>query len=189
MKRKLRDEDEDDEDSSFVNPLEVYERLKSELRLDKHNLDEEAIRQPDLYQEISEAHSEAVATRDTLKEALQAKDAELAEGYREKAAKSGERTSETKIGDQVSQDPEHQKAYKLWVKAAKLASMLQGLLWAADQRNKVLKLLADLYLSGYFERVSGTTTKKRTEDARAAAGREGMRQLRNARKGNPRSDE
>ena len=53
------------------------EEFRQYLTIDKLALDDEVVRQPSLFYEVSEAYVEAVAVRDDCKEALASVDDEL----------------------------------------------------------------------------------------------------------------
>lgn len=155
---------------------EHYAHLRDQLQIDKNNLDEECIKQPMLYQSLSEEHVLAVAERDTLKESLAVIDAQVAEELR---TSSTEKITDKKCADMVQTDARHKQAYGKWQEAVKKAAYLQTLVYAADQRGKMLRELAQLFVAGYFDRVTAGSSRKTNDAALAQAGREGMRRLRN----------
>lgn len=159
-----------------VDMRDEFAHQRAQLQIDKNSLDDECMRQPVLYQELSEAHVNAVAERDTAKENVAVVDARLAEEYRTNAT---EKLTDKKTADLVSLDDRHRRAFTEWQEAAKKAAYLNTLVTAAEQRGKMLQELAKLYVAGYFDRVVAGNSRKNNDAAMAAAGREGMRRLRN----------
>jgi hypothetical protein len=151
------------------------DRFREMLRIDKNNLDEEMLRQPFVYQDISEAYVNAAGERDFAKEALARVDAKLAEEFRAKAAKDKERTSETKIGDLVIRAPEHVEAHLEFAAKKRKADILSALQSSFDQRGKMLRELASLYVAGYFDRVVVKAGREETKNANAAIAKEFIR--------------
>lgn len=159
-------------------PREEFALLRSSLQIDKHALDDECMRQPVLYQELSEAHVFANAERDSAKESLAAIDAKLADKIRKAWNAAGDKYSETRVGDAVQLEAEHIAAYSYWSSLARRASYLGTLVASADQRGKMLRELGSLFVTGYFDRVVSGRGKRDADAGQAAAGREGMRQAR-----------
>lgn len=167
-----------------LDPRDEFQHLREKLRIDKNNLDEECILQPVLYQELSEHHVFAQGERDAAKEKLQAVDAKVAHGIRVEWTKSGEKFAETKVGDAVQLDPRHVDAFTEWSRLNRRAAYLNTLVMACEQRGKMLKELAGLYISGYFDRVISKRGERDASGGKAAAAREAMRQRRNRDKEN-----
>lgn len=166
------------EEDSVLDPRVEFGHYRSQLQIDKHSLDDECIRQPVLYQEISEAHTMACSERDAAKEALAVADALLSERIRNNWNEEGEKVNEKKVADAVLVHPEHSKAFQHYTAMARRASYLQSLVISADARGKMLRELGQLFVTGYFDRVHAGKGKKDTDSALAAAGREGMRRAR-----------
>lgn len=164
-------------------PRDEFAELRSSLRIDKHQLDDECMRQPVLYQEISEQHVFANSERDSAKEDLAAIDAKLADKIRTKWNAAGEKFSETRVGDAVQSEQAHIDAYNHWSALARRASYLGTLVASADQRGKMLRELGSLFVTGYFDRVVSGRGKRDADAGMAEAGREGMRQARMRRAG------
>lgn len=168
---------------SVPDPREEFSELRSSLRIDKHSLDDECMRQPVLYQEISEKHVFANAERDGAKEKLAAIDAKLADKIRKAWNAAGDKYSETRVGDAVQLEPEHIAAYDYWSALVRRASYLGTLVASVDQRGKMLRELGSLFVTGYFDRVVSGKGKRDADAGMAEAGREGMRQARARRSG------
>lgn len=133
--------------------------LTSFLVIDRHALDDELIKQPGLYYRIGEAYAEAVAIRDTKKEALSTVDAELDGMFR-----SGpDKLTEGKINALIQKDPKHQEAFIAYNEAKLAADKLGSLKDAFHTRGYMLRDLVALHTTGYFQSdsIKGTAS---TED-------------------------
>lgn len=151
------------------------------LQINKHALDDELIQQPSLFYEVSEAYVQAAAERDAAKEALACADAKIDGIIRDR--ESDNKITETMVKNEVTLHPSHIKAFSSWLDAKLLADQLQAMKEAFQQRSYMLKDLASLYVSNYFENQSvradaqsdAAIYRKRRErlgDARAKRGQE-----------------
>lgn len=167
--------------SEEQDPREEFADYRAALLIDKNDLDEAMVRQPVLYSEVSEAQVLAAAQRDTAKQRLEATDARLADNIRRAWSKEGERFAEARVGDAVLQEAEHVAALAEYSRCARRASYLGSLVSSFEQRGKMLRELAGLFMSGYFSRSVSSRGKQDLDAAQAAVGREGMRRARMTR--------
>lgn len=162
----------------YPDPREEFSDLRAGLLIDRNSLDEDMVRQPVLFQDVSErfvfAQSEAIGA----KEKLAGIDATLAHELRTKWNNAGEKFTETKLGDAVQGETKHIVYYANWSTLARRAAYLGALKESYDQRSKMLRELGQLFVVGYFSRATSGAAKRDTDTALAAAGREGMRKLR-----------
>jgi uncharacterized protein YggL (DUF469 family) len=126
------------------------DEMRSYLAIDKHALDEAVIHNPVLFDKVAEAYAEAAAERDALKEQLAVTDAQLDGTVRAKHAGA----TEVKIKALIQCHHQHQKAVTEWLEAKEYADKLGVLKEAFKDRSHMLRTLADLHVSGYFERTS-----------------------------------
>lgn len=136
--------------------IAVIEELKPYLKINRHALDEEFEGQPSLFHKIGEAHANAVARRDYLKEQIDKVDADLYKKYRKKIEKSGDRATDTAIKMAISLDPRHQKAFNRYLNAKWKSDRILALKESFHSRSYMLRDLAGLYVANYFERTSVT---------------------------------
>jgi hypothetical protein len=125
--------------------------LQQQLAIDKSVLDDEVIRQPVLFYEISEQLTEAVAERDAAKENLSVVDAELDHSWRKKLAKTQNRVTEGMLTSYVITSPAHEKAFQDYLQAKTKADKLLVLKEAFQQRSYMLRDLVSLYAANYYE--------------------------------------
>lgn len=126
--------------------------LKEQLRINKTALDDEISNQPMLYFDIAEQYEEAAAERDALKEMLATVDAELDVKYRSHYA--DQKVTEAVIKNAVQLDVEHKVAFDEWLMAKESVGKLGALKEAFQTRGYMLRDLASLYVTGYYETTS-----------------------------------
>lgn len=130
------------------------ETLKDSLQINKNALDDEVIRQPQLFFAVAEKYVEAAAKRDTLKEALTSIDAELDGKVRIMLEKAAEKTTEAIVRNAVQVHKDHEKAFNLYIQAKIDADALGALKEAFIQRSFMLRDMCSLYVSSYYENAS-----------------------------------
>lgn len=132
--------------------------LKAQLAIDKSVLDDEVIRQPVLFHDISEQLTDAIAERDAAKEDLAAMDADLDGIGRRKLAKLP-KVTEAMVANFVQTSDQHEKAFNSYLVAKTKADKLLALKEAFQQRSYMLRDLVSLYSANYFEESSIKPTK------------------------------
>lgn len=154
--------------------------LKEQLAIDKSVLDDEVIRQPMLFYTVSEQLTDAIAERDGAKEDLASVDARLDTKWRKKLSDGNKRVTEGLIQSHVQTDPEHEKAFDVWLAAKTKADLLEALKVAFQQRSYMLRDLVALYSANYYEDASVRPSKAQ-EASHYAANRQRMSNARAAR--------
>lgn len=150
------------------------EEWRGYLAIDKMALDDEVVRQPSLFYEVSEAYAEATAERDAEKEQLALIDAELDSDARQ----GKEKITEGQVKAYIAAAQDHINQHKHWLKAKKHADKVAALKDSFHQRSYMLRDLVTLHTSNYFEESSVRPTQNQDRDvyktrrARLAAARE-----------------
>lgn len=134
---------------------ELYDELKSGLRIDKHNLDDELQRQAELYNKCGEALAYATSERDAAKEDLARTDAELYDNV----AREDDKLSDTKIRSRVMLRPEHDEATDKYARSRLAVEKLTSMLEAYRQRSSMLRQLAEMYIANYYSSDSAGRTR------------------------------
>ena len=156
-----------------------FEELEAALSIDKNNLDEALLAQPDTYYRVSEALVLVASQRDAAKQALTETEAEIDQQLRVKARTNDLKLTETDIQSQKNIHPDVKSArFKLNELNTKLGK-LEALKEAFQQRSYVLKELVALYTANYFGDVM---TSSATRNQGVISGAEGRRQLNKARR-------
>lgn len=132
-------------------PQPTLSDLQQQLAIDKATLDDEVIRQPVLFYNISEQLTDAIAERDAAKEELNSIDAELDGTWRRKLSKADSKVTEKMVANCVQTSAEHEKAFDMWLTAKTKADKLLALKEAFQQRSYMLRDLVSLYSANYYE--------------------------------------
>lgn len=144
----------------------TIEQLKEHLTIDKNALDDELEKQALVYFEICEASAHALSSRDELKQVMEVVDAEIADGIRTRAAKTGDKITEAKLSQEILLDDKHTEAYSAYLEAKKDADLWAALKESFSQKGFALRELAELYISGYFAG-SGIRERQSKEEVEA----------------------
>ncbi|SRR6266404_1390483 len=157
-----------------------FEKYRESMYIDKHRLDEAMVTQPVFYQEVSEGYVHAKSLADASKAEMERLDAMIAAELRITWARTGEKSSETRVGDEVIRDPRHVEAFKQYQQLVKQAASYAALQASFDQRGKMLRELSSLFVAGYFSQVEVRGTGNSVRDGKAALVRETLKQRRNS---------
>lgn len=146
----------------------------SRLRLDKHALDEAIAEQADLYYQIAEEHAQARDIVERAKATLDEVDSSLALALRAAADKAGTKLTEARISEQVLTSEEHVANATALADERLSAERWGALRDAFGQRASMIKVLADLYVAGYFSLSSAGSSQTKVAGADADQGRTAM---------------
>lgn len=148
--------------------------LKGHLLIDRNELETELEKQSELYYEVCEAHARASSRRDELKVAMEEQYAISADSIRRAAEEEKAKITEASIKEQVILEKDYLDATAAYLEAKKLAELYGGLREAFDSRGKMLKELAQLYISGYYQVARVDSGGSAVREAMAGAAREVM---------------
>ncbi len=151
--------------------------LKLHLAIDKSMLDDEVVRQPVLFYNISEILTDAIAMRDGAKEELATVDAEMDNVWRNKLTKTHDKVTEKMVQNWVQSSSEHKRAFQAYLKAKTYADKLLALKEAFQQRSYMLRDLVSLYSANYYE----TSSIKPTQTMEASHYNANRARMSNAR--------
>jgi hypothetical protein len=136
-----------------------YAELRECLSIDRNALDDALIRQPQIYQEISEELTLAVSRKDQAAEGIKLAEAQADNAIRNDLMASGGKATEAAISSMVKLSDERQEAVNDHLLAKYEAERLSALKDSFHQRSYMLKELTGLYISGYFS-MDAVSTKK-----------------------------
>jgi hypothetical protein len=128
----------------------TFDELEDGLAIDKFNLDDDIIQQPELYRIVSQRYELEVSKRDAAKQTLTEVEANIDAEIRNDAAKHNERITENDIKSQVAIHREVLAAKQDLHVLSQSVGQLKGLEKAYDHRMKALDLLVRLHGSQYF---------------------------------------
>jgi len=143
------------------------EEFRGYLLIDKNALDQELVQQPSLFEKVGDAFAEAIAEKDAAKEELANVDARLDGMIRKSAA--DKRVTDTAIKNRIQAHSKHQGAFAKYLTAKMRADKLGALKESFHQRSYMLRELAGLAVSNYFE---GTSVKATPTTNRAIYSRQ-----------------
>ena len=160
---------------------ELVEEFRTHLLIDQHNLDSELVHQPTLYNEVAKALAHAESRRDQLSEKLKVVDAHLYTDWKtelEEAAGDGKRITDTAIANAIQQDSNHEKARSKYLSAKEEAAVLLAMKEAFYQRSYMLRDLASLFTTQYYERDVVHGGSKESKDIVYKRNKEKLREAR-----------
>lgn len=131
-----------------------FSELADAIKIDKHDLDEDLVRQPSLYHRVGQNYAFAAALRDNKKNERDTRRNSAMEELRESTT---EKMSETRLASLVALDSEYiyldEEYQKLCVLAARWASLREDY----HSRGFALRELAALWIAGYHQSSSVTS--------------------------------
>lgn len=151
-----------------------YDQLKKHVMIVKSRLDDELEMQSSYLLNCVDEVTLSIAKRDEAKEALQRVDSEIASELRA----SEEKISESKIVTMLPLDERHIRASRMHLAAKLEADRWTGMQEVFRQRGSMLKVLVDLYLSGYFANDNASGNETRAHTVRAEEGRSALSSIR-----------
>ena len=128
---------------------------KDDLRIDRHTLDEEWMRQPGLFAKYSEEYAESIFLRDKAKDQMELINAEIDSDVRADPVEFGMegKVTDKAIASAVSQAEEVIQAKGDYLEACKDCNVLLGAKISFEHKKSALDALVKLYLSGYWGEV------------------------------------
>ena len=154
-------------EASMLDSRAVYSGLVSALRIDKHDLDTDAARQPTLFHDAGEGLANALSMRDQAEAAVSNEEAELDSEIRRKAQAAEEKLSEPQIKAKVGSSPKVQDKRARYLAWKDLATRWANLQRSYDQRKDMIRVEANLYSAGYFSSASTSASHREASGVRA----------------------
>lgn len=122
-----------------------------DLKIDKNNLEQEWLRQPQLYMSWARQAIEAQEERDDLKRKLDIERAKLDGEIRANPGRFGlDKITEAGIQSTISVDKKFQEKTKEYLESVSNAKLLDAARDAFEHRKKALENLTQLLICGYF---------------------------------------
>jgi hypothetical protein len=166
----------------------LLDDLRDGLRIDKNDLDNALMDQPDAYWRVSEAYVMACSRRDEMKYDIEQASAELDKQFRREAEKSDEKLTEKSLTAQIETSPKIITLRKEYAQMRLKADLLSAMKESYADRSKALRELSQLYSSNYFTVNTGSRARdeagdRRVGDIREQAGRQRQERPLRTRKG------
>ncbi len=131
-----------------------YEELKAQLEIEKTNLDEEAPRQPVLFQEVVEQANNAYDIEMQTKDLINQMEGDLYLKLKQEANAAGEKSTEKSLQSAIDNDPDMKELKAELRKAEKQSANWNGLRQSYSQRKDMLKVTSDLLLGSYRQYIN-----------------------------------
>lgn len=160
----------------------TLDEFRNYLEIDKDGLDEAIERQAALYFKVAEHGAYAQSRRDQAKADMDSMFATACDKARTRAAKSDTKITEAMVKESAETSELYKQAVRDYLEAKTDAELLQALERSFDQRGKMLRELAQLFISGYFQVSGVSAAANSTKDHRANMNRQRMQLSRDAEK-------
>jgi hypothetical protein len=143
--------------------VDLLAQLELRLEIDKYSLDDEIVNQPSLFFQAADAYTEALAEHDACEAELATVDAELDGEVRAELERAKVKATEAMVKSEVLKHKRHLDAFDTYILAKIKSDKFKALKEAFHQRNYMLRELAGLYVSSYWERTAVQGTSKTDE--------------------------
>lgn len=143
--------------------LDLYDKYKAKLVIDKHSLDNEGVAQAQLFADIAEKHVECASHRDEAYQNYKTTEAQQNLRMRQDALDEGRKVTETMLESLVITSRPYQIAKDAHLTWKALADKWEALRESAAQRSYILKDLAALWLGGYYSSASTNASQNVVE--------------------------
>ena len=135
--------------------------LTDATKVDKFNLDEELVRQAELYERAGEVAADAEYNENLAENAYKVYKAELDIRIRQKPFEFGlDKVTDTAVKAYVEQNMQVQELYNTYLLAMQHAKKCNATAWALSHKKTALENLVSLHLRAYY---SEPTIKERGE--------------------------
>lgn len=141
----------------------TYQELRQLLIIDKHELDDVASKHSDAYHIVSLRLGDYTSFRDEAKEQLVKIKAEVDAEIRNKYRRRDERITEADVKAQIILSPRVEAAIAALHKYERKVALYTSLEKSFQQRSSMIKVMAQLYSSGYWGDHTGTASHLRQE--------------------------
>ncbi len=143
---------------------ELYDEIRGRLIVNKDNLDDELIHQPELYFRAAAEKARASSRLDAAKDQVKTMSASLFIQLEEEMGKKG-KTTVSGVQQAVESHERMQTAKLMARNAAEEYEEWQALVEAISQRSYILRELAQLYIANYY--TSSSVSDQTTAEAKA----------------------
>lgn len=157
----------------------LYQELSNSLKVDKQNLDECLLQQPELYHKAGREYENACAFRDDAKVERDQCKAEFDFKIRQEAEKlqTKPKPTEAAITNLINAEPKYQSYQEVYHHWERMASRWFKLREDFHARGFTLQQLAQLWIAGYFQTNSVSSSQRDLRDERSDQVRQGRREV------------
>lgn len=138
---------------------------KDDLKIDEHNLDEECLKQPALFEIYTQKLNPLYKLRDELKLEVERFAANLDGLIREAASAEGKKITETMIQNEIIRNVQYGDLQQKYIKVCTEIKEGEVIRDAFQQRRDMLKLLTELYIGQYWSTVEPKVIKQKGNES------------------------
>ena len=133
---------------------------KDDLKIDQSELDECCLRQPILFDNYVQNLASFCKNRDEIKVAMERLYANLDGIVREAASAEGKKITENMIQNEIIRNLQYADLQQKYIDACAKVKEAEIIREDFQQRKDMLKLLVELYISGYWSTITPKVVKK-----------------------------
>jgi len=133
---------------------------REDLKIDQSELDECCLRQPILFDHYVQDLASFCKNRDEIKVAMERFSANLDGVIREAASAEGKKITETMIQNEITRNLQYADLQQKYIDACAKVKEAEIIREDFQQRKDMLKLLVELYISGYWSTITPKVVKK-----------------------------
>lgn len=152
----------------------ISENIK-DLEIDKFNLDNECITQPELYASYSDMAISSAEERDLARLEMETLEATLDEKIRLEYRDRGEKVTEKVVETSILRNTDYIEAQLKYIKKKTEAAKLDAMRQAFEQRKSMLEMVCRLFLGEYYSDISVKDKGKVSEKIALETIKEGLR--------------
>ena len=134
---------------------------REDLKIDQSELDECCLRQPVLFDHYTQKLSSLYKYRDEVKLAVEQTSARLDGIIREAASAEGKKLTEAMVQNEITRNLQYADLQQKYIDACAKVKEAEIIREDFQQRRDMLKLLAELYIAGYWSTVTPKVVKQR----------------------------
>ena len=138
---------------------------KEDLKIDPNDLDTCCLKQPVLFEIYTQKLTPLYKLRDELKLEVERFAAKLDGVIRESASAEGKKITETMIQNEIIRNPQYADLQAKFVKVCAEIKEGEVIRDSFQQRRDMLKILAELYISGYWSTVEPKILKQKSNES------------------------
>ncbi len=133
---------------------------KEDLKIDEHNLDEECLKQPVLFEMYTQRLTPMYKLRDELKLEVERFAAKLDGVIRESASAEGKKITEAMVQNEIIRNPQYNDLQQKYLNNNTEIKEGEVIREAFQQRKDMLRLLVELYNGQYWSTVNPKVIKQ-----------------------------
>jgi len=136
------------------------EEYRNDLKIEEHNLDEECLKQPFLFEKYAQRLVPIYKLRDELKIEIEKFGAKLDGVIREAASAEGKKVTEAIVQNEIARNVQYQDLQQKYINVCAETKEAEIIKEAFQQKRDMLKILTELYIGQYWSTVTPKIIKQ-----------------------------